>query len=168
MARDHSRLDMQGTSTGSEEKAGLAKAHGCTHTINYRSEDFVARVRELTDGEGVDVVYDSIGKDTFPGSLDCLRPLGLWVSFGNASGAIEGFDIGLLAKKGSLFATRPTLFTYTAKREDLVDSANDLFDLVNRGIVKIAVNQTYPLRDAAQAHRDLEGRKTTGSTVMIP
>ena len=153
---------------GSEEKASLAKAHGCTHTINYRSEDFVARVRELTDGKGVDVVYDSIGKDTFPGSLDCLRPLGLWVSFGNASGAIEGFDIGLLSKKGSLFATRPTLFTYTAKREDLVDSANDLFDLVNRGIVKIAVNQTYPLRDAAQAHRDLEGRKTTGSTVMIP
>lgn len=153
---------------GSEEKAELAKANGCTHTINYRLEDFVARVRELTDGQGVDVVYDSIGKDTFPGSLDCLKPLGLWVSFGNASGAIEAFDIGLLSKKGSLFATRPTLFTYTAQREDLVASANDLFELVNRGIVKISVNQTYALHDAVQAHKDLEGRKTMGSTVLIP
>ena len=153
---------------GSEEKAELAKANGCTHTINYRLEDFVARVRELTDGLGVDVVDDSIGKDTFPGSLDCLKPLGLWVSFGNASGAIEAFDIGLLSKKGSLFATRPTLFTYTAQREDLVASANDLFELVNRGIVKISVNQTYALRDAVQAHKDLEGRKTMGSTVLIP
>ncbi len=153
---------------GSEEKAELARANGCTHTINYRSEDFVVRVRELTDGKGVDVVYDSIGKDTFPASLDCLKPLGLWVSFGNASGAIKAFDIGLLSKKGSLFATRPTLFTYTAQREDLVASANDLFELVNRGIVKISVNQRYSLRDAAQAHKDLEGRKTTGSTVLIP
>ncbi len=153
---------------GSEEKAELAKANGCTHTINYCSESFVERVRELTDGKGVDVVYDSIGKDTFPDSLDCLKPLGLWVSFGNASGAIEAFDIGLLSKKGSLFATRPTLFTYTAKREDLVSSANDLFELVNRGIVKISVNQTYALRDAVQAHRDLEARKTMGSTVLIP
>ena len=153
---------------GSEEKAELAKANGCTHTINYRLEDFVARVRELTDGKGVDVVYDSIGKDTFPGSLDCLKPLGLWVSFGNASGAIEAFDIGLLSKKGSLFATRPTLFTYTAQREDLVASANDLFELVNRGIVKISVNQTFALHDAVHAHKDLEGRKTMGSTVLIP
>jgi NADPH:quinone reductase len=153
---------------GSEEKAELAKAHGCTHTINYQTEDFVTRVRELTDGKGVDVVYDSIGKDTFPASLDCLRPLGLWVSFGSASGPVANFDIGILAKKGSLFATRPTLFTYTAKREDLVSSANDLFHLVNRGIVKIAVNQRYPLKDAAQAHRDLEGRRTTGSSVLLP
>lgn len=153
---------------GSEQKAELAKAHGCTHTINYRQEDFVTRVRELTGGAGVDVVYDSIGQDTFPGSLDCLRPLGLWVSYGNASGPISNFDIGILSKKGSLFATRPSLFTYTAKREDLVASANDLFDLVHRGIVKIAVNQRYPLKDAAEAHRDLEGRKTTGSTVLLP
>lgn len=153
---------------GSEQKAELAKAHGCTHTINYRQEDFVTRVRELTGGAGVDVVYDLIGQDTFPGSLDCLRPLGLWVSYGNASGPISNFDIGILSKKGSLFATRPSLFTYTAKREDLVASANDLFDLVHRGIVKIAVNQRYPLKDAAEAHRDLEGRKTTGSTVLLP
>lgn len=153
---------------GSEEKAALAKANGCTHTINYRTENFTERVHELTDGKGVDVVYDSIGKDTFPASLDCLKPLGLWVSYGNASGAIENFDIGILSKKGSLFATRPTLFTYTAKRQDLVDSANDLFDLVGRGIVKISINQTYPLREAAQAHHDLEARKTTGSTVLIP
>lgn len=153
---------------GSEEKAELAKANGCTHTINYRSEDFVTRVQEITDGKGVDVVYDSIGKDTFPASLDCLKPRGLWVSFGNASGAIEAFDIGLLSKKGSLYATRPTLFTYTAQREDLVASANDLFELVHRGIVKISVNQRYALSDARQAHEDLEARKTTGSTVLIP
>ncbi len=153
---------------GSEEKAELAKEHGCTHTINYRSEDFVARVKELTGGKGVDVAYDSIGKDTYPGSLDCIKPLGLWVSFGAASGPIPNFDIGILSKKGSLFATRPTLFTYTASREDLVASANDLFDLVRRGIVKIPVNQTYPLKEAAAAHRDLEARKTTGSTVLLP
>lgn len=151
---------------GSDEKAELAMAHGCTHTINYRNEDFVQRVRELTDGKGADVVYDSIGKDTFPASLDCLRPLGLWVSFGAASGPVQNFDIGLLSKKGSLFATRPTLYTYTASREDLVASANDLFDLVGRGIVKIGINQTYPLKDAAQAHRDLEARRTTGSTIL--
>ncbi|MCH9807436.1 MAG: quinone oxidoreductase [Alphaproteobacteria bacterium] len=153
---------------GSDEKAALAKAHGCSETINYRTEDFAKRVGELTDGQGVDVVYDSIGKDTFPASLDCLKPLGLWVSFGNASGPIAPFDLGILAKKGSLFATRPTLFTYVAKREDLLASAHDLFDLVERGIVKIPVNQTYPLREAAQAHRDLETRATTGSTVLIP
>lgn len=151
---------------GSEEKAEVAKAHGCTHTINYRSEDFVARVRELTGGKGVHVVYDSIGKDTFPASLDCLRPLGLWVSFGAASGPVQNFDIGLLSKKGSLFATRPTLFTYTATRADLVASANDLFDLVGSGVVRIGINQKYPLKEAAQAHRDLERRKTTGSTVL--
>lgn len=153
---------------GSDEKAALAKAHGCTHTINYRSENFVERVREITNGAGVDVVYDSIGKDTFPLSLDCLKPLGLWVSYGAASGPIANFDIGILGKKGSLFATRPTLFTYIAKREDLVATSNELFDLVGRGIVKIPVNQTYPLREAAQAHLDLEARKTTGSTVLLP
>ncbi|KUO68390.1 MAG: quinone oxidoreductase [Alphaproteobacteria bacterium BRH_c36] len=153
---------------GSDEKAELAKANGCTHTINYRTEDFVARVKELTNGKGVDVAYDAIGKDTFPATLDCIRPLGLWVSFGAASGPIPNFDIGILSKKGSLFATRPTLFTYTASREDLVASAEDLFGVVQSGVVKIAVNQTYPLKDAAQAHRDLEARKTTGSTVLLP
>lgn len=153
---------------GSDEKAKLAKAAGCTHVINYRREDFVARVREITAGAACDVVYDAIGKDTYPGSLDCLKPFGLWVSYGNASGKIEGFDLGLLAAKGSLYATRPTLFTYIAKRADLVASASELFDMVERGVVHINVNQTYALRDAAQAHRDLEGRKTTGSTVLLP
>jgi len=150
---------------GSEEKAELARAHGCDHTILYREENFVDRVREITNGEGVPVVYDSIGNDTYPDSLDCLRPFGLMVSFGNASGPIEGFNPGLLGPKGSLYFTRPTLFTYTAKREDLVATANDLFDVVGKGAVKINVNQTYALADAEQAHRDLEARKTTGSTV---
>ena len=154
--------------TSSAEKAKLAMDNGCTHVINYKTDDFVKRTKELTDGKGVDVVYDSIGKDTFPGSLDCLKPRSLWVSFGNASGAIQAFDIGILAAKGSLYATRPTLFSYTASREDLVASANDLFDVVSKGIVKIAVNQTYALKDAAQAHSDLEARKTTGSTVLLP
>jgi NADPH2:quinone reductase len=154
--------------TGSAEKAELARKNGCTHVINYKTEDFVKRVKEITGGKGVDVVYDSVGKDTFPGSLDCLKPLGLWVSFGNASGPVPPFEITMLAAKGSLFATRPTLMTYTAKREDLVANANDVFDVVKRGIVKITVNQTYPLKEAAQAHRDLEARKTTGSTVLIP
>jgi NADPH2:quinone reductase len=154
--------------TGSAEKAKLAQENGCTHVINYRTEDFVKRVKEITNGAGVDVVYDSVGKDTYPASLDCLKPFGLWVSFGNASGAIDNFDIGILAAKGSLYATRPTLMTHTAKREDLVASANELFEVVTQGIVKINVNQTYPLRDAAQAHRDLEARKTTGSTVLLP
>lgn len=153
---------------GSAEKAAQATAAGCTHTINYRSEDFVARVKEITDGKGCDVVYDSIGKDTFPGSLDCLRPLGLWVSFGNASGPVPPFDMAMLSAKGSLFATRPTLMTYVAKRADLVAGAGELFDLVGRGIVKINVNQTYPLAEAATAHRDLEARRTTGSTILIP
>jgi NADPH:quinone reductase len=153
---------------GGAEKCALAKAHGATHVIDYKSEDFVKRVKEITNGAGVDVVYDSIGKDTFPTSLDCLKPLGLWVSFGNASGAITGMDIGVLAAKGSLYATRPTLGTYVAKREDLVANANDLFDVVTKGIVKIEVNHTYALKDAVQAHMDLEGRKTTGSVVLIP
>jgi NADPH2:quinone reductase len=154
--------------TSSEEKIKLAKAAGCTHVINYKTEDFVKRVKEITGGAGCDVVYDSIGKDTFPASLDCLKPLGLWVSFGNASGAIQAFDIGVLAAKGSLYATRPSLFAYTATRADLLANANDLFDVVKKGIVKISVNQTYALKDTAQAHRDLEARKTTGSTVLVP
>lgn len=153
---------------GSPEKCKLAEEHGCTHVINYRTEDFVARTKELTNRKGVDVVYDGVGKDTFPGSLDCLKPRGLWVTFGNASGPVPPFDTLMLAAKGSLYATRPTLATYAARREDLVANANDLFDVVSRGIVKIDVNQTYPLKEAAQAHRDLEGRKTTGSTVLLP
>ncbi len=153
---------------GSEEKAKLAKDNGCTHTILYRDEDFVERVKELTNGEGVDVAYDAIGKDTFPGSLDCLKPLGMWVSFGASSGPVEDFNIGILASKGSLFATRPSLFAYVNKREDLLETAQDLFDVVEQGHVKIAINQTYDLKDAARAHEDLEARKTTGSTILIP
>ena len=153
---------------GSAEKAKLALEHGCTHVINYREEDFVARVKELTKGKGVDVVYDSIGKDTFPGSLDCLRPLGLWVSFGQASGPVPEFKITLLSQKGSLFATRPSFANYTATREELIASANDLFDVVKSGKVRIAVHQTYPLAEAARAHRELEARATTGSTLLIP
>ena len=153
---------------GSPEKAALARAHGCHHTINYRDENFVARVREITNGAGVPVVYDSVGKDTFEGSLDCLAPLGMMVSFGNASGAVTQVNPGVLAAKGSLFLTRPTLATYTATREDLLASAAELFDVVRSGVVAIEVNQTYPLREAAQAHRDLEARKTTGSTVLLP
>ena len=152
---------------GSPEKAELAKAHGCDHTILYREESFVDRVLELTDGVGVPVVYDSVGSDTYPGSLDCLEPRGMFVSFGNASGPITNFDPGLLAAKGSLFFTRPTLMTYTASRDDLVASANDLFEAVQRG-VKIEIHQRYALQDAAQAHRDLEARKTTGSTIFLP
>ncbi len=153
---------------GSAEKGELAKANGCTHVINYRTENFVERVKEITGGKGCDVVYDGIGKDTFPGSLDCLRPMGMWVSFGSASGPVANFDIGILAAKGSLFATRPTLLTYTASRAQLVANAGDLMDVVGRGIVNIHVDQTHPLSEAAQAHRDLEGRKTTGSTVLLP
>jgi NADPH2:quinone reductase len=153
---------------GSEDKAVLARAHGCDHTINYRSEAFSERVRELTDGAGVPVVYDSVGKDTFEGSLDCLAPMGMMVSFGNASGPVPAFDPGILSAKGSLFLTRPSLIHYTAKREDLVASAEDLFEVVGSGAVKIEVNQTYPLAETAQAHRDLEARKTTGSTIMLP
>jgi len=153
---------------GSAEKAELAAANGYDHVINYRTEDFVERVKDITGGKGVDVVYDSVGKDTFPGSLDCLRPRGLWASFGQSSGPIEPINIGILSQKGSLFATRPTLFTYIASREDLEASANALFDVVARGIVKIDINQRYKLAEAAQAHTDLEGRKTTGVTVLKP
>ena len=152
----------------SDEKAKLAKAHGCDHAIVYTREDFAKRVREITGGAGVPVVYDSIGKDTFEGSLDCLRPRGLMVSFGNASGPVPPFSPAILGAKGSLYLTRPSLVAYTAARADLLESARALFDVVTSGAVKIAVNQTYPLRDEAQAHRDLEARKTTGSTVLIP
>ncbi len=153
---------------GSKDKADLANTHGCDHVIVTGEEDFVARVREITGGEGVSVVYDSVGKDTFMRSLDCLRPRGLMVSFGQASGMVPPLDISILSAKGSLFLTRPTLMTYTVSREDLMASAAALFDVVLRGVVRIEVRQTYPLRDAARAHADLEARKTTGSTVLIP
>jgi NADPH:quinone reductase len=153
---------------GSAEKAALARAHGCDHVIDYTREDFAKRVRELTDGRGVPVVYDSVGKSTFPGSLDCLRPLGLLVSFGNSSGPVPAFELSLLTQKGSLYVTRPTLATYTATRADLEATANDLFAAVASGAVKVEVRHIYALKDAAQVHRDLEGRKTTGSVVMIP
>ena len=151
-----------------EEKAALAQSHGCDHPILYTREKFTERVKEFTGGDGVPVVYDSIGQDTFEGSLDCLQPRGLMVSYGNASGPVPPFQLATLAAKGSLYVTRPTLVTYTARREDLVGSAQALFDVVMRGAVKIEVNQTYSLADTAQAHRDLEGRKTTGSTVLLP
>lgn len=153
---------------GSPEKAELAKAAGYDHVINYRAENFVERVKEITNGAGCDVVYDSVGKDTCPGSLDCLKPLGLWVTFGQSSGPIPDFNLGLLAQKGSLFVTRPTLFTYIASRADLVETAGDLFEVVASGTVKIPVNQEYALADAVKAHQDLEGRRTTGTTVLIP
>jgi len=153
---------------GSKEKAALAKANGCHHTILYREEDFVARVKEITGGKLCDVVYDGVGKTTFPASLDCIRPLGLFASFGSSSGQIDAFNINILQQKGSLFATRPTLNTYAAKRDDLLAIANDLFDVVGKGAVKIPINQKYPLRDAQQAHRDLEGRSTTGSIILVP
>jgi NADPH2:quinone reductase len=153
---------------GSDEKVELARAHGCDHTIVYTREDFPSRVREITGGAGVPVVYDSVGQSTFPGSLDCLRPLGLFVSFGNASGPVPPFPLGILSQKGSLYATRPTLATYTATRADLEATAKDLFDVVLSGKVMIEVRHTYPLKDARQVHRDLEGRKTTGSIVMLP
>lgn len=153
---------------GSPAKAELAKAHGCDHVINYSSENFTQRVREITAGEGVAVVYDGVGKDTFVGSLDSLRPLGMMVSYGNASGPVPPLDLLLLSQKGSLFITRPTIATYTAKRGDLEALGAELFDAVVSGKVRIEVNQTYPLKDAAQAHRDLEARKTTGSTILLP
>ena len=153
---------------GSDEKAELARAHGYHQVIVYSRENFTERVREITNGQGVAVVYDSVGKDTFMGSLDCLRPMGMMVSFGNASGPVPPFEAGILAAKGSLYLTRPTLMTYTAKRADLVASAQELFDVVAKGVVKIEVRQTYPLAETAQAHRDLEARKTTGSTVLLP
>lgn len=150
---------------GSPEKVELARAHGCTHVIDYRNENFVERVREITNGRGCDVVYDSIGRDTFPASLDCLKPKGLWVSFGNASGPVPPVDLGQL--KGSLFATRPSLMAYTGTPEALRATAADLFAQVAAGRITIRVNQTYPLAEAERAHRDLEGRKTTGSSILV-
>jgi NADPH2:quinone reductase len=153
---------------GSEEKIALAKSRGYDHVINYTEKDFVAEVKTLTGGKGCDVVYDSVGKDTFPGSLDCIRPLGMFVSFGQSSGPIENFNLGMLAQRGSLFATRPSIFNYTAKREDLETAARELFEVIADGVVEVAINQTYALKDAAQAQSDLEARKTTGTTVLIP
>ena len=153
---------------GSDEKAALARAHGCDHPIVYTRENFTERVRELTDGAGVPVVYDAVGRDTFEGSLDCLAPRGMLVSFGQSSGKIDPFDIGILSAKGSLYLTRPTLMTYTASRTDLEASAQALFDVVGRGAVRITVNQTFPLAEAAAAHRALESRQTTGSTILMP
>ncbi|RUV41091.1 MAG: quinone oxidoreductase [Mesorhizobium sp.] len=149
-------------------KVELAKAHGFDHVINYKEQDFVAGVAAITGGKKCDVVYDSVGNDTFPASLDCLRPLGMFVSFGQSSGPIPPFPMSLLAQKGSLYATRPTIFVYNAKREDLVASAQALFEVVLSGAVEVKINQRYALKDAAQAQSDLEGRKTTGTTILIP
>jgi NADPH2:quinone reductase len=160
-------VTMIGT-VGSDEKAAIAKANGCAHTIVYTRENFVERVKEITGGKGVPVVYDAVGKDTFPASLDCLSPRGMFVSFGNSSGPIAAFDILLLSQKGSLYATRPTLVTYTATRAALLAMAAEMFELVKAGKIVSEAGQTYPLKDAAQAHRDLEARKTTGSTLLLP
>jgi NADPH2:quinone reductase len=153
---------------GSDEKCQLAKEHGAAHVINYKKENFVERVKAITGGKGVKVVYDSVGKDTFEGSLDCLRPLGLLASFGNSSGPVPPFAPGILGPKGSLYVTRATLFTHASTRETTQAMADDLFSVVASGAVKIRIDQRYPLADAAQAHRDLEARKTTGSTVLLP
>jgi NADPH2:quinone reductase len=160
-------VTMIGT-VGSDEKATLAKANGCAHTIVYTRENFVERVKQITGGKGVPVVYDGVGKDTFPASLDCLSPRGMFVSFGNASGAIAAFDILLLSQKGSLYVTRPTLATYTASRAAMLAMCEDMFSLVLSGKLKNDARQTYALKDAAQAHRDLESRKTTGATILVP
>lgn len=151
---------------GGPEKAELARAHGCQHPIVYTRDDFAAKVKEITNGGGVDVVYDSVGQATFMKSLDCLRPMGMMVSFGQSSGPMPPFDLAILAQKGSLFLTRPTLMTYTAQRADLLAHAHDLFEAVRSGAVKVEVGRTYPLAEASRAHRDLEGRKTTGSSIF--
>jgi NADPH2:quinone reductase len=153
---------------GSEEKAEFARRNGCDHTILYNREDFVARVKELTDGQGVPVVYDSVGAVTFMKGLDCLRPRGLAVLFGQSSGLVPPLDLNVLAAKGALYVTRPNFFVYTGKREELLSNASELFDVVKLGVVKIVVNQTFALKDAAEAHRALESRATTGSTVLLP
>ncbi len=153
---------------GGPEKVALAKTKGCAHVIDYRTESFVDRVREITGGKGVDVVYDSVGRDAFPGSLDCLKQRGLWVSFGQSSGPIEPFPIAMLGQKGSLFATRASLFHYIATRPELLATAEDLFDVIASGVVSIDIGQRFPLAEASQAHRALEGRATTGSTILIP
>jgi NADPH2:quinone reductase len=153
---------------GSDQKCALARKHGADYCINYRKEKFTERVKEITKGVGVPVVYDSVGKDTFMGSLECLRPLGMMVNFGSSSGLVPPVEVGLLMQYGSLFLTRPSLNTYAAKRPDLEAISRDLFDIVLAGRVKIEIGQRYPLKDAAQAHRDLEARKTTGSSILIP
>jgi NADPH2:quinone reductase len=160
-------VTMIGT-VGSDEKAALAKANGCTHAIVYTRENFVERVKEITGGKGVPVVYDSIGKDTFAASLDCLRPRGMLVCFGSASGPIPPLDVALLAQKGSLYLTRPTLFTYAATRDDLLTMAGEMFAFMESGKVVTGPRQSFPLKDAAQAHRALESRSTTGATVLVP
>jgi NADPH2:quinone reductase len=152
---------------GSDEKAKIAKAHGCQHTINYNKENFAERVREITKGRGVPVVYDSVGKDTFYGSLDCLQPRGLLTVFGNGSGPVSDVDVNVLAK-GSFYLTRPSIMVYSAMRSDLEAGAKELFAMVKSGKIKIDINQRYALADAAQAHKDLEARKTTGSTILMP
>ena len=164
---NHLGANVIGT-VGSRDKAELAKKNGAHHVILYRDEDFVAKVKEITGGKLCEVVYDGVGKATVPASLDCIKPLGIFVSFGSASGPIDAFNINILQTKGSLFATRPTLNTYVAKREDLLKTANELFDVVASGAVKIPVNQKYPLKDAQRAHRDLESRKTTGASILLP
>jgi NADPH2:quinone reductase len=153
---------------GSEEKVKTARAHGCDHVINYSTENTVARVKEITGGKGVPVVYDGVGQSTLMTSLDCLKPRGLLVSFGNASGPVKSLDLGLLAARGSLYVTRPTLMTYTASDDELKETAEDLVTMVESGKVKIPVNQRYALGDVVQAHRDLESRKTTGTTILLP
>src|ERR1700694_1935823 len=162
---NHLGANVIGTA-GTKDKGGMRRKNGAHHIILYRNEDFAAKVKEITGGKLCEVVYDGIGKTTFPASLDCIKPLGMFVSFGSASGQIEAFNINILQTKGSLFATRPTLNTYAAKREDLLKTANDLFDVVASGAVKIPVNQKYPLKDAPKAHHDLESRGTTGSTIL--
>ena len=153
---------------GSAEKAEKARTNGCDHPILYSQEDFVEKTREITNGKGVNVVYDSVGQATFMKSLACLKPIGTMVTFGQSSGGVPPLELGVLAAKGSLFLTRPSLMTYTEKREDLLEHAADLFDVVQRGVVKITIGQTYPLSDVSVAHRDLEGRKTTGSSILVP
>ncbi|WP_278421605.1 quinone oxidoreductase family protein [Stutzerimonas kunmingensis] len=153
---------------GSPDKMELARAHGYDHVINSRTENFVERVKEITGGKGVDVVYDSVGQDTYPASLDCIRRLGTWVPFGQSSGPIRNFDLQILNQKGGIFTTRPTLVHYVAERSELEETAADLFDVVASGAVKIRINQEYPLKEAGRAQTDLEGRKTTGTTVLIP
>jgi len=153
---------------GSEAKAQIARQHGCHHALVLGRDDLAAKVRDITGGQGADVVYDSVGKDTFFASLDCLRPLGLMVSYGNASGPVPPFQPLELARRGSLFLTRPTLFHYTARRADLTSAARELFEVIGSGVVRIEIGQTYALQDVAQAHRDLEARRTVGSTVLIP
>jgi len=163
----HLGVNIIGT-VGSEEKAQLAKSHGCTHTVRYNDEDFVERVNDITDGKGVDAVYDSVGKDTFDKSMDCLKKRGTLVLFGQSSGKVPSFDPAALSAKGSIYLTRPTLFHYTDTREDLVSCSSELFDALINGAVTPDINQEYPLADARQAHEDLEGRRTTGATILIP